>query len=240
MDFSNFFGNGPSGSPSFFNMGGMSGMSGMGGGGGGMSGLGGMGMSGLAGLLGGMFGDSGAPYDKAMEQFQKYGNMGKDVQTPFLNAGQQGMGNFQNWLSGMQDPSGFINHLMGQYQESPFAKYQQQQGMRQLGNAGSAQGLLGSTPMQLQAQQNAQGIASGDMQNWLSRVLGVNSQYGQGQQNLMNTGQNAANSLTGLYGQLGQQMGEGAYGSQAGSNNDLSNMLGGGAQIAMSLLPFIL
>lgn len=197
------------------------------------------GMSGLSGFLGGVFGDSGAPYADAMKQFQHYGNLAQNTQNPFLQAGQGAIGNYQHWLQGMQDPSHFINNLMGQYQESPYAKYQQQQAMRAGTNAASMGGLpngmggagIGSTPFQLQAQQNASNISSQDMNQWLQNVLGINTQYGAGNQYLMGQGANAANALTNMYGQLGQNMGEAAYGQRAGQNQDFMNMLGGGLQM---------
>lgn len=189
-------------------------------------------MGGLGQFLGGMFGDSGAPYDAAMDQYQQWANKAQGVQNPYLNAGNQAIGNYQNWLGGMKDPSGFMNNLMGQYQQSPWAKYQQQQAMRAGVNAGSANGMSGSTPMMQQMQQNSQNISSQDMQSWLQNVLGINTQYGQGQQNLMNGGQNAANALTGMYGNMGNQMGQAAYGREAGQQQDMWNTLGGGLQLA--------
>ena len=191
----------------------------------------GQGMSGLGGLLGGLFGDSGAPYEDAMNQYKQYAAKAENTQNPFLQAGQGAIGPYQDWLKGMQNPSGFMNNLMGQYQQSPFAKYQQQQAMRAGTNAASAGGLMGSTPFAQQMQQNASNISSGDMQNWLQNVLGINNQYGHGQQNLMGMGQNSANALTNMYGNMGQLMGEGAYGQRAGQNQDFMNMLGGGLQL---------
>jgi hypothetical protein len=188
-------------------------------------------MSGLGGILGGLFGNSGAPYDAAMNQYQQYGNRAQGAQNPFLQAGQGAIGNYQNWLQGQQNPSQFLNNLMGQYQESPWAKYQQQQAMRTANNMGSATGLTGSTPLQLQAQQNASNISSQDMNNWLQNVLGINTQYGQGQQNLMGGGQGAANALTSLYSDMGKKMGEAAYGQEAGNQNDMWNLIGGGLQL---------
>lgn len=187
-------------------------------------------------LFGGLFGDSGAPYDKAMDQYKQYGQMAANTQNPFLQAGQGAIPDYQNWLKKQQDPSGFINNMMGQYQESPYAKYMQQQSIRGGQNAASASGLMGSTPFAQQLQQNAGNIASGDMNQWLQNVLGVNTQYGQGQQNLMTGGQNAANSLTNMYGNMGNQMGEAAYGKQAGKDQDFWNMIGGGAQLASMFL----
>jgi len=192
--------------------------------------------SGLGGLLGGLFGDSGKPYDKAMEEYQKYMQMGQQTQQPYLNAGTGAIGDYQKWLQGQQDPSKFINDQMGQYQESPWAKNLQQQSMNAGQNAASASGLMGSTPLMQQLQQNAGNIASQDQNQWLQNVLGINTQYGQGQQNLMSGGQNAANSLTNMYNQMGQNMGQAAYGKEAGKKQDFWNTIGGGLGMIGSFL----
>lgn len=183
--------------------------------------------SGLGGMLGGLFGHSERPYDKAMEQYQKYGQMAQQQQKPWMEAGQQAIPQYQSWLQGQQDPSGFINNLMGQYQESPYTNYLQQQAMRAGQNSASASGLTGSSPMMLQQQQNAANISQQGMNDWLSNVLGINTQYGQGQQNLMQGGQSAANNLSTLYGNLGNQMGEQAYNREGAKQNNMWNMLGG-------------
>jgi hypothetical protein len=183
--------------------------------------------SGLAGFLGGLFGDSGAPYEDAMNQYREWANKAQGAQNPFLQAGTGAIPQFQEWLQGQKDPSGFINNLMGKYQESPWAKYQQDQAMRAAQNMGSATGLTGSTPLTQFAQQQAGNISSQDMQNWLQRVLGINSQYGAGQQSLMQGGQNAANALTNMYGDMGRQMGEASAYKRAGEQYDTRNMWGG-------------
>lgn len=177
-------------------------------------------LSGIGGLFGGLFGDSGKPYDAYNEQIQH----GIDAQQPYANAGKGAISDYQKWLQGQKDPSGFINNLMGQYQESPYAQNLQQQSMNAGNNAASASGLIGSTPFLQQQQQNAGQIASADQNQWLQNVLGINTQYGQGQNNLINSGQNSANSLGNLYGQMGQ----GAYGKEAGKQQDFWNTLGGG------------
>lgn len=184
-------------------------------------------LGGLGGIFGGLFGDSGAPYDKAMEQNTKYGNMAAGGLQPYLNAGNGAIPAYQEWLEGQKDPSKFINGLQSQYNESPYTKFLQQQAMRAGQNAGSASGLTGSTPMMQQMQQNAANIGAGGMNDWLQNVLGINTQYGQGQNNLMTGGQNAANSLSKLYSHMGDQMGEQAYNKEASGNNDFWNTLGG-------------
>lgn len=184
--------------------------------------------SGLGGLLGGLYGDSGKPYDKAMEQYQQFANKAQGTQQPYLDAGQGAIPDYQKWLQSQQDPSKFINNLMDDYQQSPYNSYLQQQSQNAGQNAASASGLMGSTPFLQQQQQNAANIGQQGMNDWLQQVLGINTQYGQGQQNLMSGGQNAANSLTNMYNQMGQQMGEAAYGKQAGEKQDFWNTISGG------------
>ncbi len=184
-------------------------------------------LGGLSGLLGGLFTDSSKPYDKAREQYDKYGNMVQGVQQPYLNAGNNAIPQYQEWLNGQKDPSKFINDQMNNYQESPYAQNLQRQSLRAGTNMASANGLSGSTPMAQFLQQNAQDISGKDMNDWLQNVLGINTQYGQGQKGLIDTGQNSANSLTNFYNQQGQNQANAAYGQQAGKNNNTSNILGG-------------
>lgn len=183
------------------------------------------GISALGQLLGGLFGNSGKPYEKAGKEYEKYFQGAQNFQNPFFTSGITGSQNYQNWLQGQQDPSAFINQLMGQYQESPFAHNQQRQAMNAGINSASASGLTGSTPFAQQMQQNAGNIASQDQNQWLQNVLGINTQYGQGQQNLMQGGQNAANQLSQLFSDQGGRMGGTAFGKQAGQNQDFMSIL---------------
>jgi hypothetical protein len=184
-------------------------------------------LGGLGGLFGGMFGNSDKPYDAAMQQYQQWANKGQQTQQPYLDAGTGAIGDYQKWLQSQQDPSKFINDQMKNYQTSDYAKNLQQQSMNAGQNAASASGLMGSTPLMQQLQNNAGQITSADQNQWLQNVLGINTQYGQGENNLMQSGQNAANSLTNMYNQMGQNMGQVAYGQQAGKNQDRNNMFGG-------------
>lgn len=199
---------------------------GYGGGGGGFGGRSPLGM-----IFGGLFGHSDRPYKDAMKEYEKYGNKAAETQNPFLNMGKGAIPQFQEWLQGQKDPSGFINKLMGGYNESPWAKFEQEQALRRAGNAGSVgdtmAGGIGSTPMAQFEQQNARDISSQDMEKWLSHVLGINTQYGGGLQNEITGGQNAANSLTSMYGDMGNRMGEAAYGAATQKNKDRNSIWGG-------------
>ena len=187
--------------------------------------------SGIAGILQSIFGNSDEPYEAQMEQLKQYLSKAEDVQNPYMNAGKTAIGNYQNWLSKMNNPTSFINNTMSQYQSSPWARNLQNQALRSAQAYGSASGLSGSTPMMQQIQQNANNISSSDMNNWLSKVLGINTEYGQGNQNLMSQGASAANSLSDLYGNYGQLMGKNAYDKEAASNNDFMSGIMGIADI---------
>ena len=181
----------------------------------------------LGNILNGLFGNAGQPYSDASDIFSQYFPQLQGYQQPFYQAGVNAIPGYENWLQGMQNPSGFINNLMGQYQESPYAKYQQQQGIRTAQNLGSATGLAGSTPLQLQAQQNAQNISSQDMNTWLQNVLGINTQYGAGLGNLMSQGQGSANSLSSaLQNYMNSQAGL-AYGQGAAGQGQLGGLFSG-------------
>lgn len=189
------------------------------------------GSSGIGSILSGLFGNSGAPYKDAMKQYEKWGQRGQDVQNPFLNMGTGAIPQYQEWLQGQKDPSSFINNLMGGYQESPWAKYQQDQSARRFANAGSTgdspYGGTGSTPLTQFQQQGMHDISSQDQNQWLNHVLGINTQYGQGLGNEINSGQNAANSLTSMFGDMGRQMGEQSYNKKRAENMDRASIWGG-------------
>lgn len=182
---------------------------------------------GLAGIFGGMFGDSGKPYKKAWEAAQPYFEQGLGVQQPFYQAGQRGLGGLEEWLAGMKDPSGYINQLMGGYQESPWAKFQKEQGQSAINNAASASGLLGSTPYMEEGQRYQQGIGSQDMQQWLANVLGISGQYGQGQAGLAGMGQGAANQMGNIYGNMAQGAGQSAFAKERAREMQRAGLFGG-------------
>jgi len=178
-------------------------------------------------VAGGLFGNSGKPYSDYGREVEKYNQRGIDAQNPFYNAGKHGMSDYQDWLGGQKDPSKFINDQMKNYQTSDYAKMQMGQAQNAANNAASASGLMGSTPFMQESQNYAQDIASKDQNQWLQNVLGINSQYGQGQKDLMGVGQHSADQITGINQNLGESMGQAAYGERQGRQKDIGNIFGG-------------
>lgn len=176
--------------------------------------------SAIPGIAQGLFGNSGAPYAEAGRAYQPFYQEAQKFQNPFYNAGVNNINRFQNWLEGMGNPSDFINRLMGNYQQSPYAKNLQQEAMRAGTNAASASGLIGSTPFAQQLQQNAANISSQDMNQWLQNVLGINTQYGAGLAGLLSGGQHAGDILSQLAEGGGRVAGGSAYGQEFGRQQD--------------------
>jgi len=181
----------------------------------------------IPGFLQYLFGQSDRPFKEAEQGYTPHYREARNAQNPFYNAGVQGMGDFQNWLSTMKDPSAFINHLMTGYQSSPWEQIQQQQARRAGINAASASGLVGSTPYLQQAQQNAHNISQEDMQNWLKNVLGINEEYGKGQYGLYQGGQHAADQITGLENNAGENYAALRYGQEQGRQYDRNSLFSG-------------
>jgi hypothetical protein len=187
--------------------------------------------AGLPGIMQGMFGNSGAPFEKGMDAYKPYFDEAKGYQNPFFSAGTSAIPQYQDWTKSMSNPSDFINTLMSKYQQSPWSKFQQDQNIRTSNNLGSATGLTGSTPLQMQAQQNSNNLSGEDMNQWLQNVLGVNTQYGSALGNQVGMGQNAGNSLSTLANNAGTNAGQAAYGEEAGKQQDSSALWNGIAKM---------
>src|ERR1700674_835507 len=113
-------------------------------------------------LLSGMMGQGGNAFGAAGNAYNQYANMGANAINPYNTMGQNAMGKYGQWASSMSNPSQFENQLMSNYQESPNAKFMQQQAVRSAENGASAAGTMGSTPLALQMQQNAGNISQQD------------------------------------------------------------------------------
>lgn len=190
---------------------------------------------GLSSILSGILGNSGNSYNKYMNEIQKYHNQAQNAQQPYINAGTQGLDNYQNWLNTQKDPAAFVNNLTSNYQQNPYTSYLQGQAQNAGINAGSKNGTMGSSALMQQMQQNSANIGQQGMDSWLKNVLGINTQYGEGQNNLMQGGHNAANTSSALYSNFGNNMGEAAYEKQNANQYDRNNTMAGLAEILSSL-----
>lgn len=96
---------------------------------------------------------------------------------PWTKAGGGALQDWQQALSQMKDPNAYINSLMANYSQSPWAKTQTAAGMKASDAAAAASGMLGSGAQATQLQQQGQQISQADQQQYLSNLLGVHGQY---------------------------------------------------------------
>ncbi len=182
---------------------------------------------GLGSILTGLFQDQAAPYEKAANTYRGYLDQGAATLNPFVRQGNQAGQQYSNQLNQMQNPSQFLNNLIGQYQESPYNQFLKNQGQRMLTNQASAGGLRGSTPYQQAGLDYSNKISQSGLNDWLTNVLGLNTKYLGGQADLYGKGLGAASALSGLYGQAGSDLGRLAYGQEYGRQGNIGNITGG-------------
>ena len=181
-----------------------------------------MGLFDFSGLASGVMGLFNDPYTDAQKQIDKYYGKSIDRQNPFFDAGKNALANYQTSLGQMQDPQKYLASLINNYQMSPYSQFLQNQAMRGLTNSASANGLIGSSPYMQQASQMSSNIASQGLQDYLSQIFGVNSQYLNGLGSLINSGQHAADKMSDIY----QGWGGRAADNAAGSTNNFLNSMG--------------
>lgn len=87
------------------------------------------------------------------------------------------MNQYENAIAGGADPAALYNKYASSYQESPFAKAQQQAGMNAIQANQAASGMHGSGAEMKDLQENAQRISSADEQDYISKLLGIHSNY---------------------------------------------------------------
>lgn len=204
------------------------------------------GMNGFGSIIGGALNAFNNPYDSSVNTlgdilggFGKYKDEVSGNFNPYMQAGSGAIGTYQNALNQMQDPTKFMNNIMNQYQQSPWAKFQTQQGINAANNAGSASGMLGSGAEQKELADYAQNISSRDMQQYFNNAMGINNQYLGGYGHLMDNGLNANNMYSNfLNGLMNSQANVAGAKAQAQSmqgqteNQGWGDMLGGAASLA--------
>lgn len=149
-------------------------------------------------------------------------NQATGFMNPFMQFGMGEMGQYGQGVNAMSNPNQFINNLMQNYQMSPQAQFQTQQGDQGMNAAAAASGTLGSGPEQKSLAAYNQNLTNNDQSNYLNQRLGVYNNFLTNAGNMTNMGYGAAGQmgnwsmdqgadLAQLYNQMG--MGQ-MYGAQ--------------------------
>lgn len=118
-------------------------------------------------------------YEGGLQDYQRYR---KDIAGMGDMLSQYGNPMDQFWRDASMNPDDFYDSIMGGYQESNMAKYQQEAAMRAANNGASASGMMGSGAYYDTLQQNAADISQRDMQQFFDNMMNTRqAQYGYGQ-----------------------------------------------------------
>ncbi len=159
---------------------------------------------------------------------------------PYINMGRGASNETNEAYGGMlHDPSGFVNNILASYKPSEGYQFQKEELGKDLGNTAAAGGFAGTEYDQGVRGKLIQSLLSGDMQQYLTNVLGVHGQGLAGKEGIAGRGFNASGALADYLGSnLSQQAGlqfQGGRdrGASRSSYNDA--MLGLGGNIAGGL-----
>lgn len=113
---------------------------------------------------------------------------GMQYLAPFMAREPGAYSAYMNFLNQGQNPEALYNQITSSYQMSPQAQAQIKVGQANANNAAAASGMLGSGASEIAAANLAQSVRSEDLDKYVSNVLGLRTQYGQGLQGLQNQG----------------------------------------------------
>lgn len=171
---------------------------------------------------------------------------------PFIDAGSQAMGQLQPQYSMLlqngqplqnsyqkmaQNPVSVLQHIGSQYQMTPGAQFQEQQGEQAIANAQASGGMSGTPQDQYMAGQYATDFTNENFNDYMKMALGIGRQGLEGENNLYHTGLHGDQQLNNLGFRASNQLAETlaqtlmaqaglAYSGAANKNSHLGGLIG--------------
>lgn len=181
-------------------------------------------MSWLDDLFGG--GNNNNPADAAKPYYDKIPGVEHGAYDPYIQRGNAAYGKFNPILDQMtSDPTGFLQKIMGGYNQSKDYQLKNEAMTRAAGNSAAAGGQRGSLGDISNQARITDSLMGDDMQTWLHNVLGIQDKGMQGEEGLYSSGFDATRDLTGdLSNVLGTQ-GTLEFQGQANKNKSRSDLL---------------
>ena len=132
--------------------------------------------------------------------------------SPYMQAGQQAVGEYLPAIEEMRDPQAFYEQMMTGYETSPEAQMAIEEGTRAATQGAAAAGGLGGGQLLKDLQKYGQKLSAADQQQWLQNMMGIRSGYTGGLETLMGGGQQALSTFaptgTALTGDLASILGQ--------------------------------
>lgn len=163
-------------------------------------------------------GGSNAPA-AAMPYYQQIPGVYNQYEQQWVDRGNQAYGQYSDMLSKLlNDPTGYMNKIMSQWQGSPEYNDQVAAATTSANNAGAAGGTLGTGAEQSALAGKVQQLTDADQQQYLQDATGLMTQGLNGMGNIENQGYNASQFMT--QGLAQNLMDEGGLASQEAEDQD--------------------
>lgn len=178
----------------------------------------------------------GRPYEAAQDKYNQQYQQGQQYLDPYNKQGQQAGGQLQDIFSQLQNPEQLQNQWASGYQESPYAKQQQQFAQNAGLDAASSQGLLGSSSALQNIQNTSAGIVNQDQQQYMQDLM---QKYLAGAgigENLYGQGASAAGQQSGNALNAAGQNSQLEFGKRQAGSNFLGDIFGGAAGLGLNYL----
>lgn len=139
----------------------------------------------------------------------------------YINQGRDASGRTKGAYEGMMDdPTGFINKIMQQYQTSEGYGVARDKLTKEMGNTAASGGVAGTPMDQANQAEGVHGLLSQDMQQFLQNALGRYDKGLEGEEGIATRGYDASGRLTdALGGAMNQQGGLAFQNAQQNQKN---------------------
>ena len=162
---------------------------------------------------------------------------------PYIQAGQQAMGQQQNYWNQNQNPQQTLDTWMKGYNQTPYAQYLINQAEGQANNAAAMSGTLGSLPNRRGDMQIASDISGGQMNNYLGNLYNQQGAMQNNWNDILGRGAQASNELSQYGLQNSEQLAQDqanmgiARGSQDEARSSMwGNLFGNGLGVAAGMM----
>jgi hypothetical protein len=179
------------------------------------------------------FGGGKNPADAAKPYLDEIPGIGHNAYDPYITEGQNaGKVTQEEFMKLLSDPTGFLNKLMEGYKTSEGYNAQKETLQKELGATAAAGGIAGTPLDQMNQGEAIQKLLSGDMQQFLTNVLGLYNTGLEGESGKENKGFQASGSLADLLGGAKNQQAGLAF---QGTKQENENKAGAFSALAKAL-----
>lgn len=199
----------------------------------------------LGGLFGSLFatpfayGHYAEDLGKIPEELKPYYQQQLEYMTPYMEGGLQAGSQLGQQLQEISSPDNYVSKVLGEWQETPAARYQREQGLKSISGNLATQGLTGSGPEAKALQNYGQQLTGMGQQQYLQNIQGVRNQLLNQLQNIYGKGLGASAQAGDYTSQLMndlQQIRMAQAQAEAQSETGFGGLLGGLTGIVSSFL----